>query len=90
MQENKKLDEAVQIYGLGKWSQVAQMLAPRTDNQCWRRWKAMHHEELDGYRHTILKKRIGMVNNFVGREKERPELTVDDFDMSIDINSQVC
>src|SRR3990167_2032479 len=32
-EEDKKLDEAVQIYGMGKWSQIAQLLAPRTDNQ---------------------------------------------------------
>ena len=72
------MEQAVNHHGLGKWSQVAQMLAPRTDNQCWRRWKALHQDELEDYRQTIQKKRNGMVNNFVGREKERPELTADD------------
>jgi hypothetical protein len=80
-EEDNKLKQAIEMYGLGKWSQVSQMLHPRTDNQCWRRWKALNAEDVEGYRRTIIKKRKGLVNNFVGREKERPNLTTDDFEI---------
>lgn len=41
-QEDEKLKKAVEMHGLGKWSQVAKCVGGRTDNQCWRRWKIIH------------------------------------------------
>jgi len=80
--ELKRLEEAVKLYGVGKWALVAKAMYPRTDNQCWRRWKAIcAGEEVETYRENIRKKRKGLVNNFVGREKERPALTVEDFEI---------
>jgi len=57
------------------------MLYPRTDNQCWRRWKALDNDEVEAYRQTIYKRKKGLVKNFVGREKERPELDAEDFEI---------
>ncbi|KAL6074235.1 Transcription factor MYB3R-1 [Balamuthia mandrillaris] len=80
-EEDEKLREAIAQHGLGKWSQVAQMMPMRTDNQCWRRWKTLNSQDLVHYKRVIFKKKKGMVSNFVGREKERPELTPDDFEI---------
>ncbi|KAK4528277.1 hypothetical protein GAYE_SCF54G6214 [Galdieria yellowstonensis] len=38
LQEDKKLQEAVEIYGEGRWSQIAQMVPGRTDLQCRERY----------------------------------------------------
>eukprot|EP01089_Gocevia_fonbrunei_P019137 TRINITY_DN6675_c0_g2_i3.p1 TRINITY_DN6675_c0_g2~~TRINITY_DN6675_c0_g2_i3.p1 ORF type:complete len:317 (+),score=95.79 TRINITY_DN6675_c0_g2_i3:144-953(+) len=80
-EEDVRLKDAIEKFGIGKWSQIANALHPRTDNQCWRRWKSLNVEQVDDYRRTIYKKRKGLVNNFVGREKERPNLTPDDFEI---------
>lgn len=40
-EEDKKLIDAVTKHGPGRWSQIATLLYPRTDNQCWRRWKSL-------------------------------------------------
>ena len=80
-EEDAKLREAVKVYGVGKWSDVAKVMFPRTDNQCWRRWRFHSPEEMEGYRQVIFKRRQALVSNFVGREKERPELTADDFEI---------
>jgi len=80
-EEDNKLRQAIATHGLGKWALVASILHPRTDNQCWRRWKALNQEDVEGYKRTIYKKRTGLVNNFVGREKERPDLTPEDFEI---------
>jgi hypothetical protein len=60
-------------------SQISQYMHPRTDNQCWRRWKHLKKNEVPLYIQKVVKRRIGMVGNFVGRERDRPELTEDDF-----------
>ena len=40
--EDGQLASQVERFGVGNWSQVSQAMAPRTDNQCWRRWKRLH------------------------------------------------
>lgn len=79
-EEDELLKKTIEEKGAGKWSQIAEILYPRTDNQCWRRWKVLNIEQAKKYRKTILKKEKGMVKNFCGREKERPEITPEDFE----------
>ncbi len=71
-EEDQKLLDSVARHGLGKWALVAIDLYPRTDNQCWRRWKTGRKDQLSAYRRTIKKKEQLLVKNFAGREKERP------------------
>jgi hypothetical protein len=71
-EEDEKLLDSVARHGLGKWALVAIDLYPRTDNQCWRRWKTGRKDQLSAYRRTIKKKDQLLVKNFAGREKERP------------------
>lgn len=56
-QEDERLKKAIEKVGLGKWSQVSQMLHPRTDNQCWRRWKMLNAQDVEQYRRVIYKKK---------------------------------
>lgn len=79
-EEDEKLRQHVEAHGAGKWAEIARILRPRTDNQCWRRWKSLNSGvEVANYRKSVHKKKKGLVNNFVGREKERPDLTIGDF-----------
>eukprot|EP00300_Choanocystis_sp_HF-7_P014308 c18643_g1_i1.p1 GENE.c18643_g1_i1~~c18643_g1_i1.p1 ORF type:complete len:659 (+),score=113.20 c18643_g1_i1:117-2093(+) len=80
-EEDERLLKAVDMLGEGKWSQISQLLAPRTDNQCWRRWKHISKRKLGDYLARVRTKRTALVSNFVGREQERPELTVNDFEI---------
>lgn len=41
----------------------------------------MNGTQVDDYRKSVLKRRQGLVSNFVGREKERPGLTTDDLEL---------
>jgi len=76
-EEDEKLASAIEKCGVGKWAKVAEYLYPRTDNQCWRRWKKLNSDIYPEYQQKVIKKRM-LVRNFVGREKERPDLTSED------------
>jgi len=78
--EDQRLKIAVIEKGAGKWSEISKFVGHRTDNQCWRRWKFLNADALPHYRLTIMKRRKSLVNNFVGREKERSNLTPEDFE----------
>jgi len=80
IEEDQALESAMVKYGLGKWAKVAEDLYPRTDNQCLRRWKKLHSEKYQEYYDSVIKKRM-LVRNFVGREKERPEITTSDIEI---------
>ncbi len=43
--EDEELLKATAELGVGNWNKVAQRMAPRTDNQCWRRWKQISDEK---------------------------------------------
>lgn len=45
-EEDQRLIEAVRQCEKGKWSKVAALCFPRTDNQCWRRWKSLNRKKL--------------------------------------------
>lgn len=79
-EEDDLLKRTIEERGAGKWSQISEILYPRTDNQCWRRWKLLNQDQAKKYRKSILKKEKEMVKNFCGREKERPEITPEDFE----------
>ncbi|GAM19922.1 hypothetical protein SAMD00019534_030970 [Acytostelium subglobosum LB1] len=80
-EEDAKLKTIVDRLGMGKWAQVAKEMVCRTDNQCWRRWKTLNSKSplLQEYQELINKKKQMIVSNFVGRKKERPAFTADDF-----------
>ncbi|XP_002967686.2 myb-like protein L isoform X1 [Selaginella moellendorffii] len=76
-EEDEKLEEAVEKFGMHKWSSVAEVMSPRTDNQCWRRWMALHPESKESFhREVVLKKTL--LPRFSKRKKERPGLEVSD------------
>ncbi|XP_004364221.2 hypothetical protein CAOG_03382 [Capsaspora owczarzaki ATCC 30864] len=79
--EDENLATAVEQFGTGKWARIATEMAPRTDNQCWRRWKFLHHDEMTQYRHERIQKKSVLVTNFVGREHERSAITAADVEL---------
>jgi hypothetical protein len=88
-EEDERLRRAIAEYGLGKWSKIAEICKPRTDNQCWRRWKVLNSEkEVKEYKKNLMKRQNGLVRNFVGREKERSLLTEDDFELHMDSDQE--
>ncbi|CAA7054845.1 unnamed protein product [Microthlaspi erraticum] len=78
-EEDVKLSEAVKEHGHGKWSNVASDLPCRTGNQCRRRWNRLNPHLAPLMQKAARLKREAVVGNFVDRESERPDLTVDDF-----------
>ncbi|KAG2387312.1 hypothetical protein C9374_001644 [Naegleria lovaniensis] len=80
-EEDESLKKAIKELGAGNWSKIAEVMYPRTDNQCWRRWRLISSEEVPDYRKKILKREKALVKNFVGREKERPDITADDLEI---------
>lgn len=72
-EEDAKLLASIQRHGLGNWCLVAKDLAPRTDNQCWRRWKQLAGEaNVNAYRFSARQRKALAPSNFQGRSKERP------------------
>jgi len=55
-EEDLKLQNAIGKYGVGKWAMVAKELHPRTDNQCWRRWKSKNARAVLEYNRKRKKK----------------------------------
>ncbi|EFC50340.1 myb transcription factor [Naegleria gruberi] len=81
-EEDESLKRAIKDLGAGNWSKIAEVMHPRTDNQCWRRWRLISSEEVSDYRKKIYKREKALVKNFVGREKERPDITADDLQIT--------
>eukprot|EP01113_Clastostelium_recurvatum_P049514 TRINITY_DN9185_c0_g1_i3.p1 TRINITY_DN9185_c0_g1~~TRINITY_DN9185_c0_g1_i3.p1 ORF type:complete len:959 (-),score=240.93 TRINITY_DN9185_c0_g1_i3:531-3407(-) len=80
-EEDSKLDEVAARHPPGAWADVAAEMGSRTDNQCWRRWKYIHRgEQVEEYKKSVQKRKKGLPANFVGREKERSDITAADFD----------
>nr|GLL17457.1 uncharacterized protein LOC109172334 isoform X1 [Ipomoea trifida] len=77
-EEDFKLESAIQEHGYS-WSKVAACVAPRTDNQCRRRWKALFPHEVPLLRQARKIQKAAFIANFVDRESERPSLKPDDF-----------
>lgn len=81
-EEDRKLNALTKKYGPGRWSIVAQEIGSRTDNQCWRRWKALNQTTVSSYRQKLKKRKSSLMGNFVGREKERPEVSPEDMQVA--------
>lgn len=77
-EEDAKLEELVVKYGRHRWAAVGAELG-RTDNQCFRHWKLLHPEHKISFKKDMAIRRAALANNFVGREKERPDLGFQDF-----------
>lgn len=77
-QEDLRLEAAIKEHGYC-WSKVAAVLPSRTDNQCWRRWKALHPEAVPLFLEAKKIQKAALVSNFVDRERERPALGPNDF-----------
>lgn len=77
-QEDLRLEAAIKEHGYC-WSKVAAALPSRTDNQCWRRWKALHPEAVPLFLEAKKIQKAALVSNFVDRERERPALGPSDF-----------
>lgn len=78
-EEDQRLEAATEKYGLHRWSAVAIDLSPRTDNQCWRRWKVLYPELIPVFQTDNKIQKAALVSNFVGRKKEKSDLLPSDF-----------
>ncbi|KAI5062505.1 hypothetical protein GOP47_0023044 [Adiantum capillus-veneris] len=78
-EEDRRLEEAVTRHGSHRWSTVASELIPRTDSQCWRRWKHLHPELLSVFQKDNKIQKAALISNFVGRKRERSKLRPSDF-----------
>ncbi|XP_057459371.1 uncharacterized protein LOC130750003 isoform X1 [Actinidia eriantha] len=61
------------------WSKVAECVHPRTDNQCWRRWRDLNPDKVPLLLEAKKIKRTALRSNFVDQESERPALGPNDF-----------
>ncbi|XP_030532553.1 uncharacterized protein LOC115742411 isoform X2 [Rhodamnia argentea] len=77
-EEDAMLEAAIAEHGYC-WSKIAASLAPRTDNQCRRRWKVLFPQEVPLLREARKVQKAALVRNFVDRESERPALGPGDF-----------
>lgn len=84
-EEDSKLKAAIEKYGYS-WSKVASCLSPRTDNQCWRRWKRLFPKDVPLLSAARKIQKSALISNFVDRESERPALGPSDF-LSLHMNS---
>ncbi|EPS66301.1 hypothetical protein M569_08471, partial [Genlisea aurea] len=79
-EEDMKLEEAIALHG-HCWSKVAACIPNRTDNHCWRRWKALFPDEVVEVEEARKIQKCALISNFVDREWERPALGPADFVM---------
>ncbi|XP_044465592.1 uncharacterized protein LOC123195812 isoform X3 [Mangifera indica] len=77
-EEDLMLEDAIKKHGFS-WSKVAAALPARTDNQCWRRWKYLHPDEVHVLQARRKMQKAALMSNFVDRERERPALGPNDF-----------
>ncbi|KAK8267315.1 hypothetical protein V6Z11_D12G301200 [Gossypium hirsutum] len=81
-EEDSRLEAAIEEHGYC-WSKVATCVASRTDNQCWRRWKTLHPEEVPLLQEARKIRKAALISNFVDRESERPALGPNDFNIQL-------
>ncbi|GLT63532.1 hypothetical protein SLA2020_360910 [Shorea laevis] len=77
-EEDLQLEAAIEQHGYC-WSKVAACMPSRTDNQCWRRWKALHPDQVPLLQEARRIRKAACITNFVDRESERPALGANDF-----------
>ncbi|XVE63992.1 hypothetical protein DITRI_Ditri07aG0065100 [Diplodiscus trichospermus] len=81
-EEDLRLEAAVEEHGYC-WSKIATCMPSRTDNQCWRRWKMLHPEEVPLLKEARRIRKATLISNFVDRESERPALGPNDFSIPL-------
>ncbi|XVF50512.1 hypothetical protein PTKIN_Ptkin04bG0107100 [Pterospermum kingtungense] len=81
-EEDLRLEAAIEEHGY-YWSKIAAFMSSRTDNQCWRRWKMLHPEEVPLLQEARIIRKATRICNFVDRESERPALGPNDFNIPI-------
>ncbi|KAK8569436.1 hypothetical protein V6N13_046491 [Hibiscus sabdariffa] len=81
-EEDSRLEAAIEEHGYC-WSKIAMCMSSRTDNQCWRRWKTLHREEVPLLRQARKIRKAALISNFVDRESERPALNPNDFNVQL-------
>ncbi|XP_022738805.1 uncharacterized protein LOC111291381 isoform X2 [Durio zibethinus] len=81
-EEDLRLEAAIEEHGYC-WSKIATCMLSRTDNQCWRRWKLLHPEEVPLLQEARRIRKATLITNFVDRESERPALGPNDFNISL-------
>ncbi|KAK8521386.1 hypothetical protein V6N13_077494 [Hibiscus sabdariffa] len=81
-EEDSRLEAAIEEHGYC-WSKIAMCMSSRTDNQCWRRWKTLHPEEVPLLRQARKIRKAALISNFVDRESERPALGPNDFNVQL-------
>ncbi|XWS50801.1 hypothetical protein CRYUN_Cryun12cG0119900 [Craigia yunnanensis] len=81
-EEDLRLETAIAEHGYC-WSKIATCIPSRTDNQCWRRWKMLHPEEVPLLQEARRKRKATLISNFVDRESERPTLGPNDFNIPL-------
>ncbi|XVF12614.1 hypothetical protein REPUB_Repub08aG0134200 [Reevesia pubescens] len=83
-EEDSRLEAAIEEHGYC-WSKIATCVPSRTDNQCWRRWKTLHPEEVPLLQEARRIRKVTLISNFVDRESERPALCPNDFNIPLPI-----
>ncbi|XP_039068476.1 pre-mRNA-splicing factor CEF1-like isoform X2 [Hibiscus syriacus] len=83
-EEDSRLEAAIEEQGYC-WSKIATCMSSRTDNQCWRRWKTLHPEDVPLLREARKVRKAALISNFVDRESERPALGPNDFNIQLPI-----
>jgi hypothetical protein len=88
LEEDAKLEELVVKYGRHRWAAVGAELGC-TDNQCFRHWRLLHPEHKLSFKKDMVILRAAFTTNFVGREKERPDLGFQDFLLPSGVGEEV-
>ncbi|XLS59078.1 hypothetical protein HN51_008833 [Arachis hypogaea] len=77
-EEDSRLQAAIAKHGFC-WSKVAEDMPPRTDSQCRKRFKVLFPDQAYLLQEARKKQKSLIAGNFVDRESERPNLTLNDF-----------
>ncbi|MED6194868.1 hypothetical protein PIB30_032524 [Stylosanthes scabra] len=77
-EEDSRLQDAIAKHGFC-WSKVAEDMPPRTDSQCRKRFKVLFPDQAYLLQEARKKQKSLVAGNFVDRESERPNLTLNDF-----------
>lgn len=68
--------------GPGQWAQVAKEMPGRTDNMCFRRWKALMGHDAERHVQHSRKRRKALPSQH-GRKQERTVVEAEDIDVSL-------
>ncbi|XP_047126690.1 uncharacterized protein LOC105845985 isoform X1 [Hydra vulgaris] len=81
-EEDKKIIELVEKYGVGKWSTIAKEMAPRLDCQIARRYRQIKRGEYHEYRKSVLWKKNSVLGYFLHRDDEKRDYSIEELDVN--------